>query len=201
MNFNNFTIKAQEAVQHAFQVAEGHQQQAVEPGHLLKGLFHTSENIAGFLLNKTGADIRLLHQVTDRIIQSYPRVSGGEAYISTALNRVFRKSLEYAQEMSDQFVSVEHLLLGLIDSGDQIGQVLKDNGIGRDEFKKAILELRKGSKVNSQTAEDRFDSLNRFAVNLNEKARSGKLDPVIGRDEEIRRILQILSRRTKIIPC
>jgi ATP-dependent Clp protease ATP-binding subunit ClpB len=200
MNFNNFTIKSQEAIQHAFQVAEGNNQQAVETGHLLRGLFHAADNVVGFLLNKVGANTGMVNQVLDRIILSYPKVSGGEQYISASLNKVLQKAMNNAREYGDQFVSVEHLLEGLTESGDQVGQMLKDNGVRKDELKKAILDLRKGSKVDSQTAEDRFNSLNRFAVNLNEKARSGKLDPVIGRDDEIRRLLQILSRRTKNNP-
>lgn len=200
MNLNNFTIKSQEAIQYAFQVAQGNNQQSVETGHLLKGLFHSAENVTVFLLNKVGSNIKILEQALEGIIQSYPKVSGGEQYISAILNRVLQKSLGFAQEMGDQFVSAEHLLLGLTYSDDQIGQLLKDSGIKREDLKKAILELRKGSKVDSQTAEDRFNSLNRFATNLNERARTGKLDPVIGRDDEIRRILQILSRRTKNNP-
>ncbi len=136
----------------------------------------------------------------DKVVESYPKVTGGEQYLSNTANRVLQKAVGLAQEMSDQFVSVEHILLALLDAGDSVSQMMKDNGIAKKELKAAIQDLRKGSKVDSQTAEDKFNSLNRFALNLNERARSGKLDPVIGRDDEIRRILQILSRRTKNNP-
>ncbi len=200
MNLNNFTIKAQEAIQYAFQVAQGNNQQSVETGHILKGLFHSAENVVGFLMKKLGVETGIFQQAADKIVESYPKVTGGEQYISSSTNRVLQKSLALAQEMGDQFVSVEHILMALLDAGDSVSRLMKDNGITRKELQKAIEELRKGSKVDSQTAEDRFNSLNRFALNLNERARSGKLDPVIGRDEEIRRILQILSRRTKNNP-
>ncbi len=200
MNLNNFTIKAQEAIQHAFQVAQGNNQQAVETGHILKGLFHSAENVVGFLMKKLGVETAIFQQAADKIVEGYPKVTGGEQYVSSPANRVLQKSLALAQEMGDQFVSVEHILVALLDAGDSVSRLMKDNGITRKELQKAIEELRKGAKVDSQTAEDRFNSLNRFALNLNERARSGKLDPVIGRDEEIRRILQILSRRTKNNP-
>ncbi len=200
INLNNFTIKAQEAIQHGFQIAQGNNQQAIETGHIFKGLFYSAENVTGFLLKKLGVDVAVFQQAVDKIIESYPRVTGGEQYLSNAANRVLQKSVGLAQEMGDQFVSVEHILLALLDAGDSVSQMMKDNGISKKELKAAIQDLRKGSKVDSQTAEDKFNSLNRFALNLNERARSGKLDPVIGRDDEIRRILQILSRRTKNNP-
>ncbi len=200
MNLNNFTIKAQEAIQHGFQIAQGNNQQAIEPGHLLKGLVHSAENVVGFLLKKLGVNTAVFQLAVDKIVESYPKVTGGDQYLSSPANRVLQKSLSLAQEMGDQFVSVEHVLLALLESGDSVSQLMKDNGITKKDLKAAIEELRKGSKVDSQTAEDKFNSLNRFALNLNERARSGKLDPVIGRDEEIRRILQILSRRTKNNP-
>ena len=200
MNLDNLTIKSQEALQHAFQVAQGNHQQAVETGHILKGLFAEAENVVHYLLKKTGVNTSTLVQALDRIIETYPRVTGGEQYLSNASARTFQKALALAQEMGDQFVSVEHILLALLDAGDDVARMLKDSGAGKEDLQKAIAGLRKGSKVDSQTAEDRFDSLNRYAINLNERARSGKLDPVIGRDDEIRRILQILSRRTKNNP-
>jgi ATP-dependent Clp protease ATP-binding subunit ClpB len=200
MNLNNFTIKAQEAIQHAFQIAQGNNQQSVETGHILKGLVHSAENVLEFLMKKLGVNTVVFQKAADKIIESYPKVTGGEQYISSTANRVLQKSLALAQEMGDQFVSVEHIMLALLDAGDSISRLMKDSGISKDELQKAIGELRKGSKVDSPTAEDRFNSLNRFALNLNDRARSGKLDPVIGRDEEIRRILQILSRRTKNNP-
>ncbi len=200
MNFNNFTIKSQEALQHAFEIAKGNNQQAIESGHILKALIAKAESVVQFLFNKLGVNSAVLHLALERETTSYPKVSGGDQYLSNGANRVLQKALALAQEMGDQFVSVEHLLLALLEAGDSVSRMLKDSGVQSDALQKAISELRKGSKVDSQTAEDRFNSLNRFAVNLNERARSGKLDPVIGRDDEIRRILQILSRRTKNNP-
>jgi ATP-dependent Clp protease ATP-binding subunit ClpB len=200
MNFNNFTIKSQEAVQHAFVVAQGHNQQAIETGHILKGLFHEAENVVGFLLKKLGANPVVIQQALDRIVESYPKVTGGESYLSSDANKALQKSIAIMQEMNDQFVSVEHILMGLLETGDTISRMLKDAGVTKKDMEVAVKELRKGAKVDSQSAEDKFDSLNRFAVNLNQQARYGKLDPVIGRDDEIRRILQILSRRTKNNP-
>ena len=200
MNLNNFTIKAQEAIQFAFQIAQGNNQHAVETGHLFKGLFHSAENVIGFLLKKLDVNVTLFQTTIDKIIESYPKVTGGEQYVSNSANRVLQKSVALAQEMGDQCVSVEHILISMLDSGDAVSRLMTDSGIRKEELKMAVKELRKGSKVDSQSAEDKFNSLNRFALNLNERARSGKLDPVIGRDEEIRRILQILSRRTKNNP-
>jgi len=200
MNFNNFTIKSQEAIQQAFHIAQGNNQQAIETGHLLRGLIHSAENVVDFLLKKLSVNTGIFQQALDKIIESYPKVSGGEQYISNSANQVLQKALGLAQEMGDQYVSVEHILLALLEVKDSTSHLMKDNGISKKDLKAAILELRKGGKVDSQTAEDKFNSLNRFAVNLNERARSGKLDPVIGRDDEIRRILQILSRRTKNNP-
>ncbi len=200
MNMNNFTIKSQEAIQQAFQVAQGNNQQAIETGHILQGVLHSAENVSDFLLKKLGVNTVIFKQALGKIIESYPKVSGAEQYLSSGANQALQKALALAQEMGDQYVSVEHILLGLLEVKDSTSQLMKDNGIAKKELRLAIEELRKGSKVDSQTAEDKFNSLNRFAVNLNERARSGKLDPVIGRDDEIRRILQILSRRTKNNP-
>ncbi len=200
MNLNNFTIKSQEAIQKAFQIAEAKNQQSVENAHILKGLLYSAENVTGFLFKKLGVNTVTLSQALDSQIESMPKVTGGEQYLSSPANKVLQKSIGLSQEMGDQFVSVEHILLAMMDVKDFASQLLKDAGVSKNELKQAIEELRKGSKVDSQTAEDKFNSLNRFALNLNERARSGKLDPVIGRDEEIRRILQILSRRTKNNP-
>lgn len=200
MNLNNFTIKAQEAIQQAFQIAQGNNQQSIETGHILKGLSHSAENIIDFLLKKLDVNTSVFQQATAKIIESYPRVTGGETYVSSTANRVLQKAVALAQEMGDQYVSVEHILLALLDADDSVSRMMKDSGVNGKDLKKAIEELRKGSKVDSQSAEETYNSLNRFAINLNERARSGKLDPVIGRDEEIRRILQILSRRTKNNP-
>ncbi|MCX6238114.1 MAG: ATP-dependent chaperone ClpB [Bacteroidia bacterium] len=200
MNFDNFTIKAQEAVNQAVKIAEGNNQQAIETGHLLKGLMVNAESVTGFLLKKLGVNIVIFNAALDKIIVSYPKVTGGESYLSSAANSAVQKAVSISQKMGDQYVSVEHLLLGLLDGSDQVSRLMKDSGISHKELDEAIKVLRKGSKVDSQTAEDTFNSLNRYAVNLNEQAKSGKLDPVIGRDEEIRRVLQILSRRTKNNP-
>ena len=200
MQQDNFTIKSQEALQQAFTIAQGYQQQAVENGHLLKGILIQGENISNFLLKKINVNPLAFQKVLDKIIESYPKVSGGDPYLSKDANRAIQKSINISKEMGDQFVSVEHILLGILLAGDAVSQLMKDNGINEKELKLAIQDLRKGSKVDSQTAEDTYNSLNRFAINLIEQARAGRLDPVIGRDDEIRRILQILSRRTKNNP-
>jgi ATP-dependent Clp protease ATP-binding subunit ClpB len=200
MNLNNFTIKAQEAIQQAFDIASSKNQQIIETGHLLKALMMTAENITNFLLKKLGVDIRNFDLVLDKIVASYPKVTGAEPFLSNYSNRAIHDSVRISREFGDEFVSIEHLLLAILDSGDQVAQMMLDSGMSKNGLRTAIKELRKGSKVESQSAEDTFNSLNRFAINLNERARTGKLDPVIGRDEEIRRILQILSRRTKNNP-
>lgn len=200
MYLNNFTIKSQEVIQQAVTIAEGNQHQSVEPGHLLKGLLTESEDVVNYLMAKLSVNAQNVAQVSDRIIQGYPKVSGGETYLSKSSNRVLNAALKYAKEAGDQFVSAEFIFLALLDAGDEVAQLLKDSGITAKELKAAIQELRKGQTVTSQTAENTFDSLNRFAIHLNEQARLGKLDPVIGRDDEIRRVLQILSRRTKNNP-
>ena len=200
MNLNNFTLKAQEAVQQAANIAQGYEHQAIENGHLLKGMLNEGENIISFLFNKLNVNVANLEKILDSIIQSYPKVSGGEQHLSTGANKALQKALSYSKEFKDQFVSVEHILLGILTAGDSVSQMLKDQGISEKELKEAIQQLRKGSHVESQTAENTFNALERFAINLNEQARTGKLDPVIGRDEEIRRVLQILSRRTKNNP-
>ena len=200
MNLNNFTIKSQEAIQQAFVIAQGYNHQAVENGHLLKGILSQSESISSYLLKKLGINQPTFENVLQKIIDGYPRVSGGEQYLSSDASKSLQKASNYAKEFNDEFVSVDHMLLGIFASGDNVAQMMKDSGINEKELKSAIKELRKGSGADSQTAEDTFNSLNRFAINLNEMARNGKLDPVIGREEEIRRILQILSRRTKNNP-
>ncbi len=200
MNLNNFTIKAQEAIQQAFTIAAGNNQQAIENGHLMKGLLTTAENVSSFLLKKLNVNLANFETVLEKIIESYPRVSGGDPYLSREANKTLQDALKYAKEYGDQFVSVEHILLSLLSGHDNVSHMMKDSGIAEKELKAAINELRKGDKADTQTAEDRYNSLDRFAINLNDQARSGKLDPVIGREDEIRRILQILSRRTKNNP-
>jgi ATP-dependent Clp protease ATP-binding subunit ClpB len=200
MNLDNFTIRSQEAIQQAVTIARDHQHQAVDTGHLLVSLLKESDSIASHLLAKSGVNINDLQRVADRILESYAKVSGGEPYLSQAAQTVLQKSTELAKTMQDQFVSVEHILLALSQSGDQIGKMLRDFGVREKDVKASVEALRKGSRVNSQSAEDTYNSLNRYAINLNEQARSGRLDPVIGREDEIRRVLQILSRRTKNNP-
>ena len=200
MNLNDFTIKSQEAIQQAFSIAQGYQHPAIEPAHLLKGIMSQAESVSGFIFNKMGVNTANFDSVLNGILSRFPKVSGGEQYLSAASNRALQKASGFAKEMGDQYVSVEHLIYGLLESGDQVSQIMKDAGMNVSDLKKTIAELRKGSKVESQTAEDTYNALNRFALHLNEMARNGKLDPVIGRDEEIRRVLQILSRRTKNNP-
>ncbi|WP_436415571.1 ATP-dependent chaperone ClpB [Petrimonas sp.] len=200
MNFNNFTIKAQEAVQKAIDLAQAGNQQMIEPAHVLKGVMLVGENVINFLFQKLGVNVRNLETVVDREIESYPRVSGGEPMLSRETNAVFTKASDFASKMGDQFVSLEHLLLAIISEKNSASQLMKNAGISQNTLQTAINELRKGEKVTSQSAEDTYQALSKYAVNLNERARNGKLDPVIGRDEEIRRVLQILSRRTKNNP-
>ncbi|KUG09338.1 ATP-dependent chaperone ClpB [Solirubrum puertoriconensis] len=200
MNFNNFTIKAQEAVQKATEIAGGNQQQAIETGHLLKGLFQVDENVTGFLAKKLGVNLNILSPRLDAIVTGYPKVSGGSPYLSNDAAASLQRANGFLKEFDDEYVSVEHLLLGLLGGRDSVATLLKDTGFNEKDLKAAIKELRGGRKVTSQSAEDQYQSLNRYARNLNEQVRSGKMDPVIGRDEEIRRVLQILSRRTKNNP-
>ncbi|OON69763.1 ATP-dependent chaperone ClpB [Hymenobacter sp. CRA2] len=200
MNFNNFTIKAQEAVQKATEIAGGHQQQAIETGHLLKALFQVDENVTGFLAGKLGVNLNILTPRLDAIVNGYPKVSGGSPYLANEAAAAVQRANGFLKEFGDEYVSVEHMLLALVDGRDQVATLLKDTGFNLKDLKAAIKELRGGRKVTSQSAEDQYQSLNRYARNLNEQVRSGKMDPVIGRDEEIRRVLQILSRRTKNNP-
>ncbi len=200
MNLNNFTIKSQEAIQQAMQIATINGNQAIENGHILKAILEVDENVTPFILKKLGVNQSVFSKTVDAIVNSYPKVSGGQPYLSNNANQTVAKATNYLKEFKDEYVSIEHLLLGILASGDAVSQLLKDNGIKEKELKAAILELRKGSNVTSQSAEETYNSLNKYAINLNTQARNGKLDPVIGRDEEIRRVLQILSRRTKNNP-
>jgi len=200
MNLNNFTIKAQEAVQKAQEIAVSRQNQAIETSHVLKGILTVDENVVPFLLKKMEVNVVNLGKVLDSAIASLPKVAGGEMYLSPAANNALIKASQKATEMKDEFVSLEHLLLGLVQAGDTTSQMLKDAGVSESELMRAIADLRKGSKVTSQSAESTFNALNKYAKNLNQLAQAGKLDPVIGRDDEIRRVLQILSRRTKNNP-
>ncbi|MBC6612483.1 ATP-dependent chaperone ClpB [Hymenobacter sp. BT507] len=200
MNFNNYTIKAQEAVQKATEIAGANQQQAIETGHLLQGILQSDENVVGFLTKKLGANQNLLTQRLDAIVSGYPKVSGGSPYLSNDANAALQRATGFLKEFGDEYVSIEHMLLGILGGKDSTATLLKDAGFTEKNLKAAIKELRGGRTVNSQSAEDQYQSLNRYAINLNERVRTGNMDPVIGRDEEIRRVLQILSRRTKNNP-
>ena len=200
MNFNNYTIKSQEAIQQAQQLAQslGHQQ--IENAHLLKAIFEVDENVTPFLLKKLNVNLELLKQIIDKQLESFPKVSGADLMLSRDAGKVVNEASIIAKKMNDEYVSIEHLLLAIFKSSKSIGQTLKDQGVTEKGLKAAIEELRKGDRVTSQGAEETYNSLQKYARNLNELAKDGKLDPVIGRDEEIRRILQILTRRTKNNP-
>ena len=200
MNFNNFTIKSQEAVQKAQEIATANQQQAIENTHILKGILMVDENVIPYLLKKLNVNVNIFTQALDKIIESYPKVSGEGQFLTNDAKNALQKAQSYLKEFNDEFVSIDHILLGILKTNDTASKLLKDNGVTEKDLKTAIKQLRKGSSVKSQSAEDNYMALNRYARDLNELARSGKLDPVIGRDEEIRRILQILSRRTKNNP-
>jgi ATP-dependent Clp protease ATP-binding subunit ClpB len=200
MNFNNFTIKSQEAVQKAMEIATAKQNQAIETSHVLKGMLLVDENVIPYLLKKLNVNLDSFTLALDRILDSYPKVSGGEQFLSNDASKALQKATALSQESRDEFVSMEHLLLGILFGNDSTSRLLKENGVTEKDLKIAIRELRKGETVNSQNAEDTYNALNKYARNLNDLARNGKLDPVIGRDDEIRRVLQILSRRTKNNP-
>ena len=200
MNFNNFTIKSQEAVQEAVNLTQTRGQQAIEPVHLLAGVLKVGENVTNFIFQKLGMNAQQVTLVIDKQIDSLPKVSGGEPYLSRESNEVLQRATQYSKEMGDEYVSLEAIILALLNVKSTVSTILKDAGMTDKDLRAAITELRKGEKVTSQSSEDTYQSLSKYAINLNEAARSGKLDPVIGRDEEIRRVLQILSRRTKNNP-
>ena len=200
MNFEKMTIKSQEAIRKALEIVRESGQQRIETAHLLKAVALTGENVVAFLFSKMGVNPSNIIRSVDEKIASYPKVSGGEPYLSEESNKVLEKSEKYAQEDGDQYVSLEYILLALLTEKNPMSDLMKDQGMREQDLRAAIQELRKGSKVRSQNAEDTYRSLEKYAVNLNEKALNGKLDPVIGRDDEIRRVLQILSRRTKNNP-
>lgn len=200
MNFNNFTIKSQEVVQKAIDFTKQSGQQQIEPVHLLKAIISESETIVNFIFQKLGANLNGVKMGVDQTIASLPRVSGGDVVLSRESNEALQKSVDFSKSMGDEYVSVEAIMMGILKTGCKASQILKDNGITEDGLKAAISELRKGNTVKDQSAEESYQSLSKYAINLNDRARNGKLDPVIGRDEEIRRVLQILSRRTKNNP-
>ncbi|MEJ1241274.1 ATP-dependent chaperone ClpB [Chryseolinea sp. T2] len=200
MNFEKYTIKSQEALQKSAEIAMNNQQQAIEPGHLLKGILEIDENVSSYLFKKLNVNVGLLETKLDDLIKSYPHVSGQQPYLSSAANSILQQAEKELKEFKDEFIAVEHLLLAVLSSKDKASGLLKDAGVDRSALIKAIKELRGGSKVTDQNAESKYKSLERYSKNLNELAKAGRIDPVIGRDEEIRRVLQILSRRTKNNP-
>ena len=201
MNFNNFTIKSQEAIQKAFEITKGNGNQAIEPVHLLQGVMSEGDSLVKFIFAKVGANINLVSQQIEREIASLPKVSGGsEPYLSRYSNDVLQRALDISKKAGDEYVTLESILLAIFGVNSPASTILKDAGLSEKELKSAIEELRKGKKATDQGAEDTYNALGKYAINLNERARSGKLDPVIGRDDEIRRVLQILSRRTKNNP-
>jgi ATP-dependent Clp protease ATP-binding subunit ClpB len=200
MNSNNYTIKSQQAIQQAQQIAQGYGHQQIENEHILKGIFEVDENVIPFLLKKLNVNLDTLKQILNKQLEHFSKVSGGDLMLSREATKTLTAASIIAKKMNDEYVSIEHLFLGIFSSKSNIAQSLKDQGVTEKELKAAILELRQGESVTSQSAEETYNSLQKYARNLNELAANGKLDPVIGRDEEIRRILQILSRRTKNNP-
>ena len=200
MNFNNFTIKSQSAIQKAVEITRQGKNQAIEPVHLLKGVISEGESVVNFIFQKLGVNPGFVAQQLDKEIASLPKVSGGEPYLSSASNDALEKASECAQKRGDQYVSLEMIMMGILVSNNSASTIMKNAGVTESDFNKAVDELRKGKTVGEQSAEDQYNALEKYAINLNERARSGKLDPVIGRDDEIRRVLQILSRRTKNNP-
>ena len=200
MNFNNYTIKSQEAIQRAQQLAQGLGQQDIQVEHIFKGIQEVDNNVLPFILKKLQVNTTTLNQVVEKALASYPKVQGGQMSLSRVAGEVLTEASNIAKKMNDEYVSVEHLLLAIFKIKNQVGQALKEQGVTEKEFEKVIAELRKGERVTSASAEDTYNSLNKYAKNLTQLAHSGKLDPVIGRDDEIRRVLQILSRRTKNNP-
>ena len=200
MNLDKFTIKTQEAIQQAQQFAQGNGHQAIDTGHILKGIFSVDENVIPFLLKKSGVNVANFQEAINRIIESYPKVTGGNIYLSNAASQAITNAQNEAQSNGDEYTSIEHLVLGILKGNDEVARMMKDSGLNSKDLKAAITELRKGEKVTSKSAEENYQALSKYAVHLNQKALDGKLDPVIGRDEEIRRVIQILSRRTKNNP-
>lgn len=200
MDINKLTIKSSEAIQKAQQLASGYGHQAIEPGHLLKGMMEVDDNVIDFIFNKTGVNASTFDQVLEKIISSYPKVSGGNVYLAPNTNKIINGAFNLLKEFGDEFVSIELLFYSFLKESDNVSQLLKDNGLTTKNVKSAIMDLRNGDKVTSQNQDSNYKSLEKYAKNLNDMASNGKLDPVIGRDDEIRRVLQILTRRTKNNP-
>ena len=200
MTFDKFTIKAQEAVQEAVNTATRNGQQIVEPVHLLKGVMTKAKDVSSYIFRKLGANANQIEAVLDSEIARLPKVQGGQPYLNNSASEVLQKATDISQKMGDEFVSVEPLMLALLTVNSTASRIMKDTGLTENDMRKAIESLRQGQKVQSQSGDENYQSLEKYAKNLVEQARQGKLDPVIGRDEEIRRVLQILSRRTKNNP-
>ncbi|MDE6559549.1 MAG: ATP-dependent Clp protease ATP-binding subunit, partial [Muribaculaceae bacterium] len=200
MNFNNFTIKSQEIVQKAIDLTRQAGQQQIEPVHILKAMISESESILNFIFQKLGVSMATVVQSVDKDISTLPKVSGGDVFLSRESNEAMQKAIDFSKSMGDEYVSVEAMLMGILRTKCKASQILKDAGVTEKGLEAAINDLRKGNKVKDQSAEESYQALSKYAINLNDRARSGKLDPVIGRDEEIRRVLQILSRRSKNNP-
>ena len=200
MNFDKYTIKSQEALQKATEIALSNEQQAIEPGHILSAILKSDENLVSFLLNKLGIQRKGFEDKLEEIISSYPKVQGQQPYLSNDAHQALTKADKYLKEFKDEFIAVEHLILGILSGKDKVSTLMKAEGFVEKDLVKAIKELRGNSKVTDQHAESNYQSLERYSKNLNKLASEGKIDPVIGRDEEIRRVLQILSRRTKNNP-
>ena len=200
MTLENFTIKAQEAVQIAVNTARQNSQQVIEPVHLLKGVMEKGKDVVNFIFQKLGVNAAHVGTLIDSEIQHLPRVQGGEPYLSRETNEVMMKAMDHSKQLGDEFVSIEPILLALLEVNSTASRILKDAGMNSNDVMKAVQELRQGQKVQSMSGDENFQSLSKYAKNLVEEARAGKLDPVIGRDDEIRRILQILSHRTKNNP-
>ena len=200
MNFNNFTIKSQEAVQHAVDLVQRGGQQQIEPLHLFMGVMHSGENVVKYIFQKLNVNTNLIMGAVEKEIQKCPKVTGGEPYLSREANEVLQQAVDLASKMQDEYVTLEHIILALFRTNNAVSRIMKDAGVSEKELKMAIDELRGGQKATSKSSEENYQSLSKYAIDLNDAARNGKLDPVIGRDEEIRRVLQILSRRTKNNP-
>ena len=200
MTFDKFTIKAQEAIQEAVNLAQRAGQQSIEPVHLLKGVISKGKDVTNYIFQKLGVNAQQIETLVDQEIAHLPKVQGGEPYLSRESNDVLQRAMDVAQKGGDEFVSIEPVLLALLTVNSTASRIMKDAGMNEKDLQAAINELRQGQKVQSQSADENYQSLSKYAKNLVEEARAGKLDPVIGRDEEIRRVLQILSRRTKNNP-
>src|SRR5690625_2902127 len=200
MNFDNLTIKSQEVLQQAQQLAHNFGHQQIENEHIFKAILTVDENVTPFILQKLGVNVDMFTQVLDKTLESFPKVSGGNIMLSREAGTMLNEASSIATKMKDEYVTIEHIILAIFKSRSKVAQILKDQGATEKALRAAIEELRKGDRVTSQSAEETYNALNKYANNLNRMAEEGKLDPIIGRDEEIRRILQILSRRTKNNP-